>query len=279
MESLSKLQKDVENKLDSEVLDFEYWQNILNEIRYKKSKLLIAEIHKYLVNKPKDTVKEQVVEVKKDIKLIREPFEDDMEPIVTREIMVKDAKLRVVDEDLDQEELVQKRRKLQSQKEESWAQNKDKKVADNDSNQKLSKFDVEFMEEAMSNMHADETIMVADSLLELNSLVLPLYQPRDPVYFVRVLSRKENSVAHIYGYKFFVSFEHLIDKSVPPSYRVEPDGDSKTTEVVVFSGGAPYYDIAFRIVKKEWDLDANRGYKSEFSDVGVLQLWFRFKRC
>ena len=278
LESLSKLQKDVELKLTSETLDFEYWQNILDEIKYKKSVLVVKEIYEYLKNKPKEDLQREVV-VKKDMKLIQEPYEEEMEPLITREIMVKDAKLKVVDEELDMQELLKKRQQLQSKKLKSWVLDKKPRKVDTNDDYKLSKFDTEFLQEALSDMHADETFIVSDTVLDLVSLEFPLYQPRDPIYLVRILSRKENSIAHIYGYKFYISFEKLVDKKIPPSYRVDKDGDSKDTEIVVFSGGAPYYDIAFRVIKKEWELDTNKGYKSEFSDVGVLQLWFRFKRC
>ena len=279
LESLSKLQKDIEKKLDTETLDFEYWQKVLDNVKYKKAGLVIREIHNYFKNKPKEQEVKQVSSVKKDIKLIQEPYEEEMEPVLTREILVKDAKLKVLDEKEDMLELFAKREALQNLKKQSWELDATNTMQETEKKPVLSKFDYEFLKEAMCDMHVDESILVADSLLEQKSLHFFLYQPRDPIYFVRVLSRKENSVAHIYGYKFFLSFENLIDKSIPPSYRIEKDGESTDTELVVFTGGVPYYDIAFRIVKKEWELDPNKGYKSEFSDIGVLQLWFRFKRC
>jgi hypothetical protein len=44
-----------------------------------------------------------------------------------------------------------------------------------------------------------------------------------------------------------------------------------------FSAGPPYEDIAFKIVKKEWEFSHKRGYKCVF-DKGVLHLYFNFRR-
>ena len=50
------------------------------------------------------------------------------------------------------------------------------------------------------------------------------------------------------------------------------------TVVIKFCGGAPYEDIAFRIINKEWDTIEKHGFVSVF-DNGVLQLHFNFKRA
>jgi hypothetical protein len=44
-----------------------------------------------------------------------------------------------------------------------------------------------------------------------------------------------------------------------------------------FSAGAPYEDIAFRVVNKEWEYSHKRGYKCTF-ERGILHLYFNFKR-
>ena len=57
-----------------------------------------------------------------------------------------------------------------------------------------------------------------------------------------------------------------------------PAGEDDTC-VIRFIAGAPYEDVGFRIVDKEWDFSAKRerGFKSRF-EGGVLQLWFQFKK-
>ena len=72
-------------------------------------------------------------------------------------------------------------------------------------------------------------------------------------------------------------YPDLIDPYHPPSYRLDPDPQSKDTVIIRFCAGPPYEDIGFRIVKDDWDYSYKKGFKYQF-DRGVLQLWFRFKR-
>jgi hypothetical protein len=44
-----------------------------------------------------------------------------------------------------------------------------------------------------------------------------------------------------------------------------------------FSAGAPYEDIGFKIINKEWEHSRRFGFKSTF-ERGVLRLWFQYKR-
>lgn len=82
----------------------------------------------------------------------------------------------------------------------------------------------------------------------------------------------------VQGYKFNIFYPDLVDPMSAPTYKLldDPSGDD-TTKVLLFSAGAPYEDIAFRIVNKEWDRGPKKGFKSVF-DRGMLQLYFNFKR-
>ena len=121
------------------------------------------------------------------------------------------------------------------------------------------------------------------------------YRPRKPRYFNRVKTgfewNKYNQVHYdkenpppkiVQGYKFNVFYPDLIDPTVTPRYRVEPSyGEGGVREedycVLRFMGGAPYEDVAFKIVRKEWEFAPRRGFKCVF-DKGVLSLWFGFRR-
>ncbi|KAJ5132184.1 hypothetical protein N7448_006342 [Penicillium atrosanguineum] len=129
------------------------------------------------------------------------------------------------------------------------------------------------------------------------------YRPRKPRYFNRVQMgyewNKYNQTHYdhdnpppkvVQGYKFNIFYPDLIDKAKAPTYRIEREGGRKRgqsfaaageedTCLIRFMAGAPYEDIAFRIVDKEWDYSAKRerGFKSTF-DKGILQLHFQFKR-
>ncbi|KXT09692.1 hypothetical protein AC579_8952 [Pseudocercospora musae] len=129
------------------------------------------------------------------------------------------------------------------------------------------------------------------------------YRPRKPKYFNRVLLgyewNKYNQTHYdhdnpppkvVQGYKFNIFYPDLVDKTKAPTYRIErengrkrgqtfaPAGEDDTC-VIRFVAGAPYEDLAFRIVDKEWDYSAKRerGFKSSF-DKGILQLHFQFKK-
>jgi len=118
------------------------------------------------------------------------------------------------------------------------------------------------------------------------------YKPRKPKYFNRVHTGFEwtkYNKAHydsdnmppkvVQGYKFNIFYPDLIDKSKTPSYVIEKDPGSAegSTCIIRFKAGAPYEDIAFRIVNKEWEYTHKRGFKCLF-DRGILHLYFSFRR-
>ena len=90
---------------------------------------------------------------------------------------------------------------------------------------------------------------------------------------------KENPPPKIVqGYKFNIFYPDLIDPSQAPRYRIEPDpGGNPDFCIIRFMAGPPYEDIAFKIVKKEWEYSFKKGYKCVF-DRGVLALYFNFRR-
>jgi hypothetical protein len=60
------------------------------------------------------------------------------------------------------------------------------------------------------------------------------------------------------------------DKSTAPTYRLQKTPGDNDTQIIVFTAGPPYEDIAFRIVRKPWEYSHRRGFRSTF-DRGVLQ--------
>lgn len=119
------------------------------------------------------------------------------------------------------------------------------------------------------------------------------YQARKPKFYNRVQLgyewNKYNQTHYdhdnpppkvVQGYRFNIFYPNLIDKSKAPTYKIEREGGRKRgqtfapageedTCVIRFIAGAPYEDIAFRIVDKEWDYSAKRerGFKSTFENV------------
>lgn len=80
----------------------------------------------------------------------------------------------------------------------------------------------------------------------------------------------------VVGYKFNILYPELLDKSVAPKYKLE-SSDSPETLLLRFFAGAPYEDLVFKIVNKEWDLDRRSGFTCQF-ERGVLQLYFVFRK-
>lgn len=133
------------------------------------------------------------------------------------------------------------------------------------------------------------------------------FKPRKPRYFNTVNAgyewNKYNSTHYdsdnpppkqVQGYKFNIFYPDLIDKSVAPTYVIEEEEETKKavdaalasglrrpppaeTVLIRFKAGAPYEDIAFRIVNKEWEYGYKRGFVCVF-DRGILKLHFKFKR-
>lgn len=119
------------------------------------------------------------------------------------------------------------------------------------------------------------------------------YRPRKPRYFNRVQMgyewNKYNQTHYdhdnpppkvVQGYKFNVFYPDLIDITKAPTYKIEREGGRKRGQTFVqageedtclirFMAGAPYEDLAFRIVDREWDYSAKRerGFKSSFEKV------------
>lgn len=116
------------------------------------------------------------------------------------------------------------------------------------------------------------------------------YRPRKPRYFNRVHTgfewNKYNQTHYdsdtpppktVQGYKFNIFYPDLVDKQNTPDFTLTPVPDEPGFAILKFSAGAPYEDIAFKVVDKPWEYAHRRGYRSQFSH-NVLQLWFHFRR-
>lgn len=116
------------------------------------------------------------------------------------------------------------------------------------------------------------------------------YRPRKPRYFNRVHTgfewNKYNQTHYdsdnpppkvVQGYKFNIFYPDLIDKSKAPTYKIVKEPGNDETVVIRFEAGAPYEDLAFRIVNKPWQYSHKRGFRSSF-ERGILQLYCEYCR-
>ena len=87
----------------------------------------------------------------------------------------------------------------------------------------------------------------------------------------------------VQGYKFNIFYPDLVDKNKAPTYRIEREGGRRKGEywaergaddycTIRFIAGAPYADLAFRIVDRQWDYSARKdhGFRSAFENVSHL---------
>jgi len=154
----------------------------------------------------------------------------------------------------------------------------------------LSAQEAKMMEIAQQGMEKDETVFTDEAQLERqNFLWSDKYRPRKPRYFNRVHTgfdwNKYNQTHYdidnpppkiVQGYRFNIFYPDLLDETQTPTFKVMECEDPDFA-ILRFKGGAPYEDIAFKIVNREWEINHKHGYKCQFQN-GVLQLWFFFKR-
>ncbi|KAI8097521.1 mid region of cactin-domain-containing protein [Halteromyces radiatus] len=221
------------------------------------------------------------------------PYEREMSPEPMEQISRSDkAELSILDPIEDMKQLIAQRRKVLStkiiprqpkQKEETpkEPQPMDGSVASS----------VLYEKEKANGIDDDEAIFnIEAELAKQTYLWQDKYRPRKPRYFNRVHTgyewNKYNQTHYdfdnpppkvVQGYKFNIFYPDLIDKSKAPTYFIEKDPESPDTVLIRFQAGPPYEDIAFRIVKREWEYSHKKGFKCTF-DRGVLSLWFHFKR-
>eukprot|EP00043_Microstomoeca_roanoka_P006294 m.61715 g.61715 ORF g.61715 m.61715 type:complete len:801 (-) comp13355_c0_seq1:413-2815(-) len=117
------------------------------------------------------------------------------------------------------------------------------------------------------------------------------YRPRKPRYFNRVFTGydwNEYNRTHydkqnpppkmVQGYKFNIFYPDLLDKSQTPTFTVEKLKDEPGFCMIRFSAGAPYEDVAFKIVDNRWLHGRRSGYRCQFTHNNVFELYFRFRR-
>ena len=75
--------------------------------------------------------------------------------------------------------------------------------------------------------------------------------------------------------KFEIELENLdlFDKCIFMNIFLE----NPEFAILRITAGAPYEDIAFKIVNREWDFGNKKGFRCQFMN-GIFQLWFFYKR-
>ncbi|KAJ3064058.1 hypothetical protein HDU98_000191 [Podochytrium sp. JEL0797] len=214
-----------------------------------------------------------------------ERYDPSMSPLVSEDLLREDKVFEVVEEDEDYEELMTQRRTLLQ----TLAQ-----PTTTHPTSESTALEAAFLQTAATDMEDDEEAFMEEAKLATMDKTTYLwqdkYRPRKPRFFNRVHTgyewNKYNQTHYdsdnpppkvVQGYKFNIFYPDLIDKTKTPTYKIERDAGYPDTVILRFIASAPYEDIAFRIVKKEWEYSHKNGFRSSF-DRGVLQLHFHFKR-
>ncbi|KAI8615611.1 cactus-binding C-terminus of cactin protein-domain-containing protein [Chytriomyces sp. MP71] len=214
-----------------------------------------------------------------------EKYNPSMSPLLTEDLLREDRYFDVLEEEADHEELMNKRRQLLKELAEA--------AEASNQNQAALEMEASFIKNAAVEMEEDEEAFMEEARAAVDKttyLWQDKYRPRKPRYFNRVHTgyewNKYNQTHYdsdnpppkvVQGYKFNIFYPDLIDKTKTPTYKIEKDEGYPDTVILRFIASAPYEDIAFRIVRKEWEYSHKTGFRSSF-DRGVLQLHFHFKR-
>ena len=78
------------------------------------------------------------------------------------------------------------------------------------------------------------------------------------------------------GYRFNIFYPNLVDKTQTPKFYLQRC-DTPDMCIIRFESGAPYEDIAFKIINREWNTRQKGDFLNVF-DKGVLKLYFKFKK-
>ncbi|XP_055956096.1 splicing factor Cactin isoform X2 [Patella vulgata] len=151
--------------------------------------------------------------------------------------------------------------------------------------------ETEFEKKAREGMNDDEATFSVEVALDSQAFLWSdKYRPRKPRFFNRVHTgfewNKYNQTHYdidnpppkiVQGYKFNIFYPDLIEKSKTPEYTVTPCENEKDFAILRFRASAPYEDIAFKVVNREWEYSYKRGFRCQFTN-NIFQLWFHFKR-
>jgi hypothetical protein len=236
---LARLKEDIDRSItDESCNDRSYWERMSKEVIHKIARIHVNNVHKGLLKKQLDVLSSLQEEARKIKQQARENADKALGGVEYKEV-----------DEFDESQIAEELRD---------------------------------MEENMAR--GDEVSLPGSTYWWQDK-----YRPRKPKYFNRVRTGwdwnkynqthfdKENPPPKtIQGYKFSIFYPDLMDKNLTPKYYIEPS-DEKEFVILRFHAGAPYEDIAFKIMNRDWEINRHSGFKC-MMDRGVLQLHFNFKR-
>ncbi|KAJ1547866.1 hypothetical protein HK096_010182, partial [Nowakowskiella sp. JEL0078] len=240
-----------------------------------------------------------------------EPYDPSMSPVPIANITREDKNFEVIDEEADLDRILTQRRIIlnrfgaeRRQQIEAFSNMEEEPYLYTEADDELYRLEAEKAVDSDEEIMGEETTLTsvigATNKPSERNITIPnrgprpsnymdKYRPRKPRYLNRVQTgyewNKYNQTHYdtdnpppkvVQGYKFNIFYPDLIDRSVTPTYKRIKDPESEDIETLLFTAGPPYEDVAFKIVKREWELSHKKGFRNSF-DRGVLQLHFHFK--
>ncbi|KAJ3313679.1 hypothetical protein HDV04_001689 [Boothiomyces sp. JEL0838] len=242
---LIELEHQVKEKMKQDFIDLDYWENILKILNVYKAR---AKLQKYI---------KTVILEKKEFK--RQEFKPYMEPTVSSIVQEEDL---IFTQSQNQQYIQESRNEILQ------------KYQIQQTTESLFQETIEQRQALYQQMVRDASVDMEDEeIMKSNFDFGEKYKPRKPDYYNRIkygIEWNKYNTAHynqdnpppksILGYRFNIFYPDLIDK-IPPTYKVLEKPDCF---VVVFTAGPPYEDIAFKIIKREWEHNHKKGFKSCF---------------
>ncbi|ORY80482.1 mid region of cactin-domain-containing protein [Protomyces lactucae-debilis] len=265
-DQLIALERSINEKLDARAsIDVDYWQHLLQSVKYKQAWTQLAEMHALIVKAADEEARRKQVVFRNGKRAAAEA------PVRVKLDTVGASIKSGQSTELDFESAAQRL----------------------------------YRQEAASQLKDDEELFNHESVRAPKRppkwlAKFPSIKPIKPKFFNRVyvgVDWTAYNKAHytsedpppktVWGYRFNIFYPDLVDSTKAPTYRIERQlglksegpGYQEDLCFLRFTAGPPYEDVVFEIVDKDWDHSSrfDRGYKSSF-DKGILQLHFKFKR-
>lgn len=291
---LIELETEINQTLDNPTefkIDVEYWENVLKKLRVRKAKAFLEEMgDKFLETykksnpesrKPLSSVKINSGELSPRLLDFERKFEglaitlaEDIEALNEERGNILVNELQKIMNSGKGDKIVIKRKES---KDGQGLELEDEEEDDDGTGTKA----IEGREEQEFN----ELVNVVEQHYEWTNQ----YAPRKPQYFNRVKVgyewNKYNQTHYdqdnpppktVQGYKFNIFYPDLIDPTKAPEFHLEAT-DNPEFCLIRFHSGAPYEDIAFKILNREWDFSDKQGFKCIF-EHNILHLYFNFRK-
>ncbi|OAF66145.1 hypothetical protein A3Q56_06064 [Intoshia linei] len=275
LNALEMLREQIIQKLDSQAkIDRAYWERLLQKLKENVARQKLCQIHSLILSINATKIKVESLPISRNMKEKFDQYE-----------AYKNGRYSPALIDFDSVPQVAK----------VVSETYDKKVIDSERSKIFEKFKnvvkseeiyERMLQEAREGMNEHEMEFKDTVNIESNSS-MTLKKPR---FFNRINAgfdwNKYNQAHYdvdnpppkvVLGYKFSIFYPDLLDPSKTPSYTLKPYPVDKDFSILTFNASAPYEDIAFKIVNREWETSSKYGFRGKFQD-GIFQLWFHFKR-